>query len=66
MCDRKSQELEMQAGFRPAAFSTSPYTDAGRSCGPLFFAYLQRGAPGLAVGAAKNLLSLNLRRRHRA
>lgn len=59
----------MQAGFRPAASSSSTYTDAGRSCGPLFFAWLQRGPPrasGPVVGAANEAHPLNFRRRRRA
>lgn len=42
---QKSQELEVQAGFRPAALSSSPYINTGRTCGPYFI------VPGSHAGA---------------
>ena len=41
---RKSQELEVQAGLRPAVLSSSPYMSTGRICGPFFI------VPGFRAG----------------
>ena len=43
--NQKSQELEVQAGLRPAALSSSAYINTGRICGPYFI------VPGFLAGA---------------